>query len=45
MNRADADALLFGDVLACEEVRCAAFVPATLDPATVQNDRDRKSVV
>ena len=38
MNRADADALLFGDVLACEEVRCAAFVPAPLDAATVQSD-------
>jgi len=38
VNRADADAVLFGDVLACEEVRCAAFVPAALDPATVQSD-------
>jgi len=38
VNRADADALLFGDVLACDEVRSAAFVPGVLDPATVHAD-------
>jgi hypothetical protein len=38
VNRADADALLFGDVLACEEARSAAFVPGVVNPATAHAD-------
>jgi hypothetical protein len=38
VNRADADALLFGDVLACDEVRSAVFVPGVLDAATMHAD-------
>ena len=36
MNRERADAALFGDALACEDVQRAAFVPQTLDPAWLE---------
>ena len=35
MNAREADAALFGDALACDEVRPAGFEPATLDPAAL----------
>lgn len=38
MNRAEAEALLFGDVLACDEMRSASFVPCVLDPGATQAD-------
>ncbi|MGN6512740.1 MAG: PilZ domain-containing protein [Lysobacteraceae bacterium] len=35
MNAREADVALFGDALACDEVRPAGFEPATLDPAAL----------
>ena len=35
MNAREADAALFGDALACDEVRPAGFEPATPDPAAL----------
>ena len=37
MNVADAHESLFGDLLACDEVRPVAFLPGVLDSATVQS--------
>lgn len=38
MNREAADTILFGDVLACEELRPASFVAGGLDPAAIHAD-------
>jgi hypothetical protein len=38
VNREDAEVVLFGEALACQEVRPASFVPGVLDPATAQAD-------
>jgi hypothetical protein len=38
VNGEDAEALLFGEALACQEVRPASFVPGAVDPASAQAD-------
>lgn len=38
MNREDAETLLFGEALACEELRPASFVPGAIDSAAAQAD-------
>ncbi len=44
MNHERADAALFGDALACEDVQRAAFLPQTLDPARVETTCARAEI-
>lgn len=44
MNHERADAFLFGDALACEELQRAAFLPQPLDPAWVETTCARAEI-
>ncbi|WP_028839334.1 PilZ domain-containing protein [Thermomonas fusca] len=44
MNREHADAALFGDALACEDLQRAAFVPQQLDPAWLETVCSRAEI-
>ena len=44
MNRERAEAALFGDALACEDLQRAAFLPQPLDPAWVETTCSRAEI-